>query len=354
MLLSICVPTYNRGHLALKHVQEILSIKSQDIELVVSNNGSLVKKECYDQIKSIQDPRLNYFEFEWNQGFLINLCQVIKLSKGDFCMLLSDEDGVIAEKLPIYLDIIRHAQMFTGNLSGNIWDTIGVIFGSTSNFEYPEVSLAAGEESIKGAYMWGNYISGLFFNRQVITNRLLDDMVERYKKNTAWLYYPHMFFLTSGIIKNRVVMCKTPIISQEEPDSVEVGAKKAKVKTYIEGKEFLVPLNYIAWEIRLDQMKGFCQHIKDLDVSNDLKFWMFCAVCNKTLFLHQVARSLYLQNNIPWEKALLALVRGMFDYLDEVDIPVVSRRRKLVEHHIIELVRKINGINLSYPLDKSN
>ena len=202
--------------------------------------------------------------------------------------------------------------------------------------------------------MWGNYISGLFFNRQVITNQMIDLMMEKYKENVSWLAYPHMFLITNSIIKNRSVMCKTPIISQEEHDDVEVEAKKAKEKTCIEGKEFPVPLNYIAWEIRLEQMKGFCQHIKDLDVNNDLKFWMFCAVCNKTLFLHQVAKSLYLQNEIPWEKALLALVKGMFDYLNEVDITVVARRRKLVERHIIELALKINGVTIPYPPDKSN
>ena len=146
MLLSICIPTYNRGHLALKHVQEILNIESQDIELVVSNNGSQVKKECYEQIKNIQDSRLNYFEFNENQGFLINLCQVIKLSKGDFCMLLSDEDGIIAENLPLYLDKIRHAPKFSGNLLDNMWDTIGVIFGSTSNFSIQNLILRRGRK----------------------------------------------------------------------------------------------------------------------------------------------------------------------------------------------------------------
>ena len=348
MLLSICIPTYNRGHFALKHVQEILSIESQDFELVVSNNGSTERKEFYDQIKNIHDPRLNYFEFEENQGFMTNLCHVIKLSRGDFCMLLSDEDGIITENLSPYLDIIRHSRRFSGRLFENMWDTVGVIFGSTSDFQYPEVNLAAGEESIKGAYMWGNYISGLFFNRQVITNQVIDGMSKKYKDNFTWGYYPHMFLLTAGIINNRVIMCKNPVVQQEETEHQESGAERSPGKTCVEGQEFSVPLRYIAWEIRLEQMKGFCQQIKDLDVSNDLKFWMFCAVCNKTLFLHQVAQSLYLKNDIPWEKALLALIKGMFDYLDEVDIPVVSKRRKLVERHIIELVHKINGVNIMY------
>ena len=91
-------------------------------------------------------------------------------------------------------------------------------------------------------------------------------------------------------------------------------------------------------------MKGFCQQIRDLDVNNDLKFWMFCSVCNKTLYLMQCAKQLYLQNGIPWEKAISAIVKGMIEYLDEVDIPVVSRRRRLVERHIIELAREINGL----------
>ncbi|MBR1672926.1 MAG: glycosyltransferase [Fretibacterium sp.] len=333
----------------MEHVQAILGIESQDFELVVSNNGSVFGKENYEQIKNIQNPKLHYSEFKKNQGFLANICQVIKMSRGDFCMLLSDEDSVIAENLPVYLDIIRHSQKFTGDLFGNMWTAIGVIFGSTSDFQYQDSSAAAGEASLKTAYMWGNYISGLFFNRQVITDQVVDKMLARYAGNTAWIDYPHMFFVNIGIIKGGVVMCSRPIVRIDTPEVL----KESTGKTYIDGQDFSVPLQYIAWEVRLAQMKGFCQQIKDLDVSNDLKFWMFCAVCNKTLFLHQVAKSLYLQNDVPWEKALLALVRGMLDYLDEVDITVVSRRRKLVERHIIELAYKINGVTIPYPLDKA-
>ena len=344
MLLSICIPTYNRGHLALKRVKEILGIDSQDIELIVSNNGSTERKEYYEQITSIQNPRLHYFEFEKNQGFVENTCQVIRLSRGDFCMLLSDEDSVIAENLPLYLDMIRHASRFTGDLFGNAWDTVGVIFGSLSTLRYTEANLTAGEESVKGAYMWGNYLSGLFFNRQVITNQVVDRMQQEYKDNIAWIYYPHLFFITASIIKNRTIMCRTPIVLKGENDRLESTIEGRKGKTCIEGEEFLLPLAYNAWEHRLEQMKGFCQHIRDLDVSDDIKFLMFCKVCQKTLHVMQCAKPGYLQSGAPWEKAMLALVRGMFEYLNEIDIAVVSQRRKLAQQNIIESVRRINGM----------
>ena len=343
MLLSICIPTYNRGHQALKHVQEILSLDSQDIEVIVSNNGSIKGKEDYEKIKNIQDPRLNYFEFEKGQLFVQNISQVIRMSKGDFCMLLSDEDSIIEENLCHYLDLIRHSQKYTGNLFGEIWDTVGVILGGRSEFQYPDASLAAGEEAIKGAYMCGNYNSGLFFNRKIITNNLLDQLGKKFKDNFSWRSYPHMFLITEAIIKTRVIMDKTPIILEGKGGKQEGVSQQ---KTILEGKEFPLPLTYISWENRLKQMKGFAQHIKELDVSNDLKFLMFCALCSKTLFLLQVAKYLYLQNNIPWEKAVLALGRGMLDYLDEVDIPVVARRRKMVERHIIDLAREINGVTI--------
>ena len=54
MLLSICVPTYNRGKSALELATQLASLQEKylgTIEVVVSNNGSTKGTEEYAKIK---------------------------------------------------------------------------------------------------------------------------------------------------------------------------------------------------------------------------------------------------------------------------------------------------------------
>ena len=55
-LLSIAIPTFNRGETLYKNVNRILENNSTDFEIVISDNNS--NDNTYDLISSINDNRI--------------------------------------------------------------------------------------------------------------------------------------------------------------------------------------------------------------------------------------------------------------------------------------------------------
>ena len=91
ILLSICIPTFNRAELLRPLVEECLSIKSDEIEVVVSDNCSTDNTE--KRMRAFNDDRFRYHRNSENIGWEnIGLC--IMRGHGKFCLLLRDKDSI--------------------------------------------------------------------------------------------------------------------------------------------------------------------------------------------------------------------------------------------------------------------
>lgn len=105
VFLSICIPSYNRGKLALSAVQHDLQMKyDAEVEIIVSNNGSSIGLEEYKSIENIKDSRVQYFELERNMGIGFNICNCLEKARGHFAILFSDEDSLFFDGLDELLD----------------------------------------------------------------------------------------------------------------------------------------------------------------------------------------------------------------------------------------------------------
>lgn len=92
-LVTIGIPTYNRADAYLKEaVSSALSQTYQNIEIIISDNCSTDNTELY--IKSICDDRLRYIKQQQNIGPINNYNSCLKEAKGDFFLLLHDDDLV--------------------------------------------------------------------------------------------------------------------------------------------------------------------------------------------------------------------------------------------------------------------
>lgn len=99
-ILSIIIPTRNRGIYCIEAIKSILSIPDQDFELVVqdnSDNSSL--KELVEQ--SISDNRLLYFYSPQPLSSIDNFNIALEKANGQYLCLLGDDDGVISEIVKI-------------------------------------------------------------------------------------------------------------------------------------------------------------------------------------------------------------------------------------------------------------
>ena len=103
-LLSICVPTFNRDLILKDCLENILLSKSQNIEIIISDNGSTDDTE--QVVKSFNDIRLTYYKNQINLGYDLNIINLIKKARGKFIFFISDEDKINVSGINWIIDVI--------------------------------------------------------------------------------------------------------------------------------------------------------------------------------------------------------------------------------------------------------
>lgn len=89
VLLSICIPTYNRAEIVCKCVENCLRIEKNWIDVVVVDNCST--DNTFDKLSGINHERLKVKRNKTNLGY-VNLMKCLSEGDGQYCLLLSDED----------------------------------------------------------------------------------------------------------------------------------------------------------------------------------------------------------------------------------------------------------------------
>ena len=175
ILLSVCVPTYNRGKTVEACVKKWLEIPFNDMEVVVSDNGS--PDDTQERIEAIRDFRLVYHRHSFNVGFAINFSYVLSCARGKWLLLISDEDD------PRCVDWYKFRTKLL-----NLKDTAVIRFPaegffSSHPFHYDHDTFKAYWFVFNACY----YASGTMFNRDILAKCFI-----KIRRNTmAWGSYPH-------------------------------------------------------------------------------------------------------------------------------------------------------------------
>lgn len=92
--LSLCIPTYNRARFIGETIQSIIAQATDEVEIVVSDNGSDDNTE--ELIRGYQKifPRIRYFRWDSNVGADRNFLKVIELATGDYCWFMGSDDRI--------------------------------------------------------------------------------------------------------------------------------------------------------------------------------------------------------------------------------------------------------------------
>ncbi len=110
MLLSICIPTFNRAEQLDNCLNSILisqqKYKLHDFEVCISDNNSK------DNTKSIIEKyrtklNINYSENSENIGFAKNAMKVVDLAKGKYSWIIGDDDLVLPDTFNILSKILK-------------------------------------------------------------------------------------------------------------------------------------------------------------------------------------------------------------------------------------------------------
>lgn len=91
-IISICIPTYNRGNKVFELVTSILKYKESNIEVIVLDNFSSDNTNFL--LNEIKDNRFAYLRNSENIGGIKNIFKALLNANGKYCFLCLDKDRI--------------------------------------------------------------------------------------------------------------------------------------------------------------------------------------------------------------------------------------------------------------------
>ncbi len=214
-ILSICIPSFNRGEVALNTVKSLLEmIFDNEIEIVVSDNGSSIEKEAYNEIATMEDTRIVYHRFDENKGFGKNLLKTIELASGKYVVLLSDEDTLELSVLPEYLEFLYNC------------NNTGVIFSDIERSGCIERGYESMDKILEHTYM-----SGIAFNKKACE---ADNIIETLGDKLAEYYVNVYMHIAVGLyLERKREVCYFQGMIWKKGEEKECQEKKDGIPNYI-------------------------------------------------------------------------------------------------------------------------
>jgi glycosyltransferase involved in cell wall biosynthesis len=125
-VLSICIPTFNRGKLLndlLGCLSKELKGKGDSVDIVICDNCS--DDNTPEVVKSFQKTlNLKYFRNERNIGIAANILKVPSLATGEYCWIIGDDDLLIPGSIGTVLEILNNDQNLNGIVVGYTYEEI--------------------------------------------------------------------------------------------------------------------------------------------------------------------------------------------------------------------------------------
>ena len=110
MILSICIPTYNRAADLRRCLASIVSQWREGVEVLVSDNGSRDETPAvvYEAMRTI--PGLRYQRLIANKGQGYNVRSLVQFhATGEYCWILGDDDVAVPGAIARILDTAQNA-----------------------------------------------------------------------------------------------------------------------------------------------------------------------------------------------------------------------------------------------------
>lgn len=287
IVLSIGIPTHDRGNLALQRVKNLLEMcYDAEIEIMVSKNGTTLYQEEYQELGELPDARINYVDHNKELTADISWIKTVELSKGRHVLLISDEDDVILEALDHYLAMLSQ----NPNL---------VFIRAKSMLQYSFVETKdcrKGIDAFSNVFLMNNYLSGAIVRRDNFMQLPFDRIRKYGKDNAYYISYTHEWWFTLLSFEGDCRLDGECLIA--EGDSVrELQGKKYREKgenSLADGYDTECGLHaYATYKERLKQFKGyieFIHYIEDKGEKELARRGVFLAI-SKTAYLIKLAYS---------------------------------------------------------------
>lgn len=325
VLLTIGIPTCNRGHLVLKLLEHLRNLPyDSEIEFAISKNGSDYYQEEYRQILLIRDSRINYVGCDKELMISENWQNVIKIAHGKFVLLVSDEDDIVFSAMEHYLNLLHsHPEL--------------ALVRAKSRKFYRHIEdgyFKKGEEALFQGFLQHNYVSGEIYNREIFLNINFEYWDKKYKSNLFYGVYPHQWWPVLLCLEGDYATVGTELI--EEGTSViplEVKRKKAEERRGKEediNEDSSVLLMYSTYDSRIEQFTSGTELIWGAEKLTDTqKAHLVVTFINKTLYLMEMVYTDYhYKQDEFWDK-VDELVRNVIEIVENAPLSQENKERIL-------------------------
>lgn len=259
MVLSICIPSYNRFDELKKLLCSISKAKSDEFEVVVVDNGS---SDDIDFIKT-NDDRIRIIKREQTVPGPISCRTVLDYGNGKYCMLCLDKDYILGEYLDLFIEELKR--------------NIGIPCGyCVLNSEMESGQFKIHKDITKSIYRCG-HPSGYFFRRDIIEKD--GNFINHLNKNG--IYYNNPFLLdilyAYGVTEGSEAIYNGRLVIPEKPE------KCSNVKSYTYSKKnnnlYFMP------EQRRKQLFIFLEHLESLNnIEDSCKVKIIDNLYRKTMY----------------------------------------------------------------------
>ncbi|SHG59959.1 glycosyltransferase family 2 protein [Flavobacterium johnsoniae] len=173
-ILSICIPTYNRGEKVFELINSILKYKGDEIEVIVVDNLSTDNTNVL--LNQITDSRFINIRNKENIGGIKNIFKALTVSNGEYCFLCLDKDRVDYQKI--------------GDLIERLKDNSDILFGYSKLNHFEESSDQVYDKGFPSVYNMAylsSHPTGMFYKSDVL--RSLPILSQIFNENKKFGFY---------------------------------------------------------------------------------------------------------------------------------------------------------------------
>jgi glycosyltransferase involved in cell wall biosynthesis len=325
ILLSFCIPTYNRGQRALASVQHILKLPyTEEIEIIVSDNCSPDVDGYYKELSLIKDSRLKYHRNHENVGFARNWLKIIELAQGKYVYTLSDEDFVNVDRIPRLLELLQ-SESEIGAIHVSM-QPISENIAPKNSLQYEgDRLLVKGSQAVLQYAFRHKYISGNIYNREYVQkNQLFERVWENIDKHSI---YPHIYLEALLCTQGNVMVLSDILCLEGEPEG-PVG-----------DPNYLGKGSAYSFFARLSQHKLFTEIINEVieicgeSDSKQISLLHFAACVETFRIIHSVNGPYYELNGCDLPILLQRTYRLCLDLLQDISLD-------RTEYHVMRILIK--------------
>ena len=233
-IISFLVPVYNQSELLKRWLEVCTQYKGNDIEIVVSDDGSTDGIE--DVVKVFADDRIKLYQNNTRKGQDLNILAGIKKCVGEYIYLFRTKDFVIPETIPKIISECCNGYSF---ITGTAINEDGKIIEGSWYKE--DETIEKGLDALQRHYKLYIHPSGFLFKRDFVDADYFEDFLNKEADTKHFVFLSDMIRLRLSQCGDYRLLKETTWIYTQRSDTVSANV----------GKKFIhdFEYNYMSFEV---------------------------------------------------------------------------------------------------------